>query len=68
MKCPNCGTHNGEESNFCDHCGASLGGWSKTYTLKCLNCGTYNLDTNRFCRWCGLLLYHESAKVDHQKA
>ena len=63
MKCPTCGMNMSEESNYCDNCGTSLGGWFKSATLKCSNCGTDNVDSNRYCLLCGQLL-HKYAEVE----
>jgi len=47
VSCPECGSANPSDSNFCSNCGTSLG------KVACPKCGTQNSAQARFCSNCG---------------
>lgn len=49
-KCPNCGTENDGENNFCGECGTKK---PENLFWKCPNCGIENDAKNNFCGNCG---------------
>lgn len=50
MECPNCGTYNNDEVNFCKECGAKI---NQKDTIRCSKCGYENEKNINFCIECG---------------
>ena len=50
INCPNCGTDNNDEVNFCKECGFEI---NPNDTIRCSNCGNENEKNINFCIECG---------------
>ena len=50
LDCPRCGTRNHKDSQFCGHCGKSLG------DPTCSSCGALNTLQDEYCTSCGASL------------
>lgn len=61
IKCPECGSNNDDNYNFCKSCGKKL----VKYKF-CPECAHKNVDTARFCENCGMSLTFEFDGVKNQ--
>ena len=57
VKCPGCGTVNGENAKFCSGCGEKL-----IKAVACPKCGAENSAGAKFCAQCGTSLLPEKTK------
>lgn len=64
MECPNCGTDNNDDVNFCKECGTEI---SHHDTVRCPKCGKENEKNTNFCIDCGSPLSEAVSETEDLK-